>query len=139
MRLTELNPTFIRYEERVESWDAVEGDPATWVERGKPTVSKTGPREYRIMVSEIAEAQGIQLLCPLCFKANGNNAAGTHFVEVTFKDRGVPDQLGCHNKAGQPTRWTATGSDFNDLSTSPSIMIEDACGWHGFITNGEVT
>lgn len=29
-----------------------------------------------------------------------------------------------------------TGSDYSDLTLTPSILL--GCGWHGFITSGEV-
>jgi hypothetical protein len=37
--------------------------------------------------------------------------------------------------------WTRTGEDFETLTLTPSIHSDPAkggCGWHGFITNGEV-
>lgn len=42
-----------------------------------------------------------------------------------------------------PTRslWTRTGETFETLSLTPSIHRvpgKGGCGWHGFVTNGEV-
>jgi hypothetical protein len=153
MRLVDLSPQFIRYESVVETYSVIDGDPATWDERGRPTVEKTGPREHMVFVGSLAEAQGIFFLCPKCFQENraklppdvqGREAieaagVGVHSVQVTFANRGVPDDMGCHNAKGQPTRWEVSGSGFEDLSTTPSILIESGCGWHGFITNGEVS
>ena len=37
--------------------------------------------------------------------------------------------------------WTRTGDTFDTLTLKPSIYRNEAkggCGWHGFITNGEV-
>lgn len=42
-------------------------------------------------------------------------------------------------------RWTRTGDTFETLTLTPSILCHNAgsgdpCkGWHGFVTNGEVT
>ena len=48
----------------------------------------------------------------------------------------------------QPKGWQRTGETFESLSLRPSVLrvkwkdasgAEHGCGWHGFITNGEVT
>ena len=130
MKLTELNPLFVRYETRVETYSVIEGDQATWRERGCPCKDVTGPREYAIVVPTLAEAQGIRFDCPKC---------GNHGCEVTFEDRGVLPSQGTHKENGDPVRWKATGSTFDDLSTIPSVQLIGGCAWHGFITNGEVT
>lgn len=119
MKLSELEPQFYRYETRVEERDTVNGP-------------VTGPREYHIPVQTLAEAQCIFFLCPICL--NGQH----HQVEVTFAGRGVQDHQGNHNSAGKPTRWQVSGNDFSDLTTTPSILLEGGCFWHGFITNGEI-
>ncbi len=138
MRLTDLEPRFIRYEDRIETYNVVDGDPATWEERGKPTKEETGPRTYLVTAEVLDQAQGIYFLCPQCFKANGG-AVGTHLCEVTFEGRGALDHQGTHNSKGQPVRWHVSGSGFGDLSTSPSILLEGGCGWHGYITKGDAT
>lgn len=114
MRLTELEPQFVRYENR-------------------------SGEKYTIPVQSAAESQGIWFLCPVCFAKNGG-PVGTHMVDVTFRDRGVPDDLGSHGTDGQPTRWGVTGDSYENLSTQPSIHLpsEGGCQWHGFVTNGEV-
>lgn len=33
--------------------------------------------------------------------------------------------------------WQRTGESFETLTLTPSILRKD-CGWHGFITNGEI-
>ena len=35
--------------------------------------------------------------------------------------------------------WERTGDSFENLTLTPSILRIGGCGWHGFITNGEVT
>lgn len=113
MNLTELEPQFVRYDTR-------EG------------------RDYIVPVNTLAEAQGVQILCPLCFAAN-NGPVGTHALDVTFAGRGAADHQGSHADDGKPSRWNVTGDSFENLSTTPSIHLKGSgCGWHGFITNGEI-
>lgn len=88
---------------------------------------------YEDKVDRQADAQGVRILCPKCFAENGG-PVGTHSVLVPFADRGVPPDA-----MPQMPRWAATGNTFEDLSTTPSILIVGGCGWHGFITNGDVT
>lgn len=118
MKLTALEPQFIQY--------------------GDSSVRWAHERPEGLVPLTFAEAEGIQFLCPKCLAANGGSV-GTHAIDVTFAGRGVPDERGSHNAQGRPTRWAVTGGSFEDLSMQPSILIEGACGWHGFITNGEVT
>jgi hypothetical protein len=121
MRLVELEPKFITYHNinGVHYMDTLD--------------------EFSNPIT-LDKAQGIHFLCPKCFAANGKSNYGVHYVEVTFKDRGVPDSEGTHNKSGKPVRWNVSGNDFSNLSTQPSILLEgEGCGWHGFITNGEVS
>lgn len=81
-----------------------------------------------------ATAQGLLFLCPVCFEKNKGDI-GTHSVLTWFKDRGVPDEA-----RPNPGRWTVSGNDFTDLTLTPSIFLTGGgCGWHGFITNGQVT
>lgn len=129
MKLTDLEPKFIRYESRVITWTRVLGDPLTW-KSGDPTEQVTGPREHKIFVDSLAEAQGIWFRCPKC---------RSHCVEATFAGRGVPDDMGTHNKAGEAVRWNVSGTGFEDLTTTPSILLQGGCDWHGFVTNGDVT
>lgn len=120
MKLADLEPQFIRYETRIE-----------WIE------FKQQPRHYWIDVASLSEGQGLQFLCPACFAKN-SGPVGTHLVEVTFADRGATDEQGSHGKSGKPTRWNASGSSYADLTLTPSILIDGGCGWHGFVTAGEI-
>jgi hypothetical protein len=117
LRLIDLNPEFVRYEQR------------------------TGGHIYYVIVPAIDEAQGVEFLCPKCFAANGG-PAGTHRVICWSRSRGVPDDA-----VPGPGRWTLNGSGFADLTldgdppgNSRSVLLTGGgCGWHGFITNGEMT
>jgi uncharacterized protein DUF6527 len=138
MRLSVLEPAFIKYEDRIETWDKIVGDEATWRERGCPTEPVTGPREHRITVPSLAEAQGIHFLCPKCWTEN-KGPVGTHLCEVTFEGRGVLPHQGIRGSKEPGPRWNVTGTNFEDLSTTPSILIIGGCNWHGYITAGEVS
>jgi hypothetical protein len=149
MRLTDLEPQFIRYETRIEDYEIIEGDAATWRERGCPTKTVNGPCEYMTHVGSLADAQGLWFLCPKCYAENIHKlpagapdiegaGIGIHQVQVTFEGRDVKDVQGSHGTNGSPTRWNVSGTGYNDLTTTPSILVGPTCGWHGYITNGEI-
>jgi hypothetical protein len=120
MKLTELEPRFVRYKPGVTVWAVPD------------------PQTGQLIPLTFAEAQGVEFLCPLCFTKN-SGPVGTHICDVTFADRNVPDALGSHNTEGKSVRWTVSGDSFQNLTTTPSILLEGGCGWHGFITNGEIS
>ena len=83
-----------------------------------------GPDRYED-VTTLQNAQGLMFECP----------CGGHSVLVWFRDRGVPG-----SERPGPGRWQVSGSGYSDLTLSPSVHLTGAgCGWHGFVTNGEVT
>jgi hypothetical protein len=90
-------------------------------------------------VDTIGEATGVSFLCPKCFGANGGRR-GTHMVICWSRDRGTPDDL-----SPKPGRWSLVGTGLHDLTLegeggkSRSVLLTGGCGWHGFVTNGEVT
>ncbi len=140
MRLIELEPYFITYNTKIEMVRRVVNY-ALWNANGRGDIGleiKPGPVYYRSRVETLAEAQGIVFLCPLCFTKN-NGTKGTHSCEVTFSGKGVKDDEGVHNDLGIPVRWSVTGNNFEDLSTSPSVLLLSGCRWHGFITAGNVS
>lgn len=129
MRLTDLEPEFHRYEERMLDPACHKAPGLEWAE---PQQRLT---EVLVPAASLEDAQGIWFLCPACFVKNGG-PVGTHMVLVAFRDRGVPDHLGSHSKEGAPSRWAVSGTDFQNLTLSPSVD----CGcWHGFVTNGDAT
>lgn len=116
MKLTSLDPSFQRCEFR--------GD-------GK---------EFHCEVATIAEAQGVEFLCPKCFEKNGG-PVGTHVVVCWSRSRGTPDAA-----SPGPGRWKISGTGFDDLtldadppSSARSVDLKGGCRWHGFVTNGQVT
>lgn len=131
MRLLDLEPSFLRH--------AVE---TAGPHHGRPLPDGTtqwGGFDTDVFYEEtdLARADGVEYLCPLCFQKNGG-AVGTHSLHTYFAGRGVPDHLG-KDSNGQTVRWTiVSGSGLHDLTLSPSILVKTGCGWHGFITNGEI-
>jgi hypothetical protein len=85
---------------------------------------------------------------PGIFNADGTPAAERHGVGITFdcpcgctRGRYVPftnplDGGPPHND-GHAT-WQRSGETFETLTLTPSIQVIGECGWHGFITNGEI-
>lgn len=136
MKLTDLDPHFLRYETREEIRRVVEGDPETWRERGSPCKEVLGPVHYMIYVETLAEAQGIMFLCPKCIAENPDK--GAHGIGVTFRDRGVLPAQGMQNKQG-PVRWGVSGTSYEDLTITPSVLLLAGCEWHGFITKGLIS
>jgi hypothetical protein len=140
MKLIELDPHFLR---RVvtPNWPTeIVNDPAV----GSASGSHTELREQVVMhpVDSIAEAQGIQFLCPKCFAANGG-PVGTHLVVCWSRSRGTPEDA----RPG-PGRWSISGTSLDDLTLNGdavggggnrSVLLIGGCAWHGFITGGEVT
>jgi hypothetical protein len=113
MLLLELEPQFLRYEERPDG-------------------------VYSVRVDTIEQANGIRFLCPKCFEAN-KGKVGTHLIVCWSKTRGVPD----HAKPGpgrwllHGTGYhdlTLTGDGGSD-----SIALTAGCMWHQFIRNGQIT
>lgn len=113
MRFTELEPKLIRYERRED-------------------------RVYHVPVDNLADAQGVQFLCPKCFRENGGSV-GTHAIICWSRSRGTPEDA-----VPGPGRWTLEGTGLHDLTLngdpgSRSVLLTGGCAWHGFVTNGEVT
>ena len=101
-----------------------------------------GPKPVRYEfhdVDDLAEADHLMFLCPLCFAKNGG-AKGTHRVMMTFAGRNVPDEAGTRDADGKPSRWTVvSGTSLDDLVLTPSILLDakrpadKGCHWHGFV------
>lgn len=158
LSLRELRPRLHKTFSRVETWPVVDGDPATWRERGCPTKSHAGPRYYFEPTDSIIEADGLMFLCPLCYwrvrdkvldALHGTTGditietvealgLGAHLVWVSFANRGLADDAGTRGASGTPSRWSVSGSSFDDIALNPSILVSHPCGWHGFIENGQI-
>ena len=136
LRLVELEPQFLRYEEREEAYKVCHEDHVHNPECGEVIV---GPRVYFPYVDALAEAQGLKFLCPKCFAQNGE-VVGTHSVVCWSRSRGVPEH------AVPSGRWRLDGTGYGDLtlnadppSSARSVLLVGGCAWHGFVTDGEVT
>ena len=127
-KLRELEANFLRYERRMETHRFRLPD-GTEEER-------TGLSTYYITVEKLAEAQGVQVLCPLCFAKN-NGKVGTHAVICWFNNRGVTEDI-----APGPGRWNPKGNGLDYLTFIPPgavsvLLLGEGCKWHGFVANGE--
>lgn len=130
MKLTQLRPSFFKYKMGIAS--EYHGRP---LEDG--TIQWGGfPVDTFLPVDCIGEADGINFLCPLCYQRN-RGEIGTHLIHIHFEGRGSPDHLGV-NSEGRTSRWHVKGNDFHDLTLSPSIHVKSGCGWHGFVTHGQI-
>lgn len=131
IKLTDLAPQFVRYMIGVASRGHGQTLPDGTTQWGG------FPAEMIHHVETLAEAQGIWFLCPICFTKNGGHV-GTHQCEVTFEGRGATDAQGSHDHTGKPSRWNVSGTGYNDLVLTPSVLlVPPGCGWHGFVgSNG---
>lgn len=80
-------------------------------------------------------SDGLQFLCPVCFKAN-SGAVGTHSI-ICWQPH-VPQTV-----TPGPGRWKFKGTSFHDLTlvagSSSIFLTGPGCGAHFFIKNGEIT
>lgn len=51
----------------------------------------------------------------------------------------IPFKVALDGTVVRPDGWDREGDTFETLTLRPSIYRKWDCGWHGFITNGEVT
>lgn len=83
-------------------------------------------------VGSIADADGIQFLCPKCFKEN-NGPVGTHGVICWSPS--VPQDT-----TPTPGRWEMRGTGLDDLTLvagSSSVHLQGGgCGAHFFVRKG---
>lgn len=113
IKLTDLEPSFLRYQKDKEG------------------------RVHFLTVDTLADAMGVEFLCPKCFETNGGKI-GTHGVVCWSRSRGAPEGV----QPG-PGRWKIDGTSFEDLtlnadapSKKRSVQLHGGCGWHGYITDG---
>lgn len=106
MRLTELEPKFLKV---------------------------TVPNKEYAYVETIAEADGVDFLCPECFRRRGE-ARGVHGVICWRPAVPLTENIG-------PGRWELTGNNFEDLTLvagSSSVKLTGGCNAHFLIANGEI-
>jgi hypothetical protein len=133
MRLVDLDPQFLRWKKAKAPKSHGRKRPNGSIQWGGFEIDTFAP------VKTLAEAHGIRFLCPKSFQKNGG-PKGTHSVRIFFVGSPVPPNL-FTNLAGETVRWGVSGSNYHDLTLTPSILEQDhgTCGWHGFVTNGDVS
>ena len=95
-----------------------------WIGAGGPGITRQGePVERRYGI-------GIWFKCPC-------PALHDEFDRVFVAFRNPLDGGPCLDGSGH--RWDREGESFDTLTLRPSILRLGGCGWHGFVTNGEVT
>ena len=85
------------------------------------------------VVRDINEADGVQFLCPVCFKNNGGEK-GTHTM-ICWTPK-VPAEA----EPG-PGRWNFLGTGLEDLELkngSSSVQLNGGCNAHFWIRGGEI-
>lgn len=127
MKLTDLHPQFMRA--GGEGISQPSARPCTRCNgSGCADCHQTG-KEYE----PAPERHGVSLLCDCpCGKCDEH-----HQLHVPFANP-IDGGPGLHGEKG----WQRTGDTFETLTLKPSILRSRAlggCGWHGYITNGEVT
>ncbi len=75
------------------------------------------------------EKVGISFDCP-CGKCPEGFSNSVYLSFENPPDGGPP--------VGNSPHWHRQGEDFETISLSPSILRIGGCGWHGYVTNGEI-
>ena len=140
-RLRDLGAVFLRRAVSHQTWSRVKPEIFA-VKLSGPYADDeieetSGPRETLYPVATLAEADGVEFLCPKCFAAN-SGPVGTHTVICWFEGK-VPDDA-----FPRPGRWNPQGTGLDDLTFVPgaksnSVLLTEGCMWHGFVTNGDAT
>lgn len=128
MRLADLNPRFLNAGGEGIS---MQGPDQCRSCHGNGCVECHGSgREY--VPAPLRVGVGVILTCPC------GSCDEFHELYVPFEN---PLDGGPSIEPGHP-RWRRAGETFETLTLTPSILrtrSKGGCGWHGWITNGEVT
>lgn len=89
---------------------------------------------YYQQTENLAEADGVEFLCPRCFE-NNKGEVGTHKVLCWFVGKVADDVF------PRPGRWNPSGTGLDDLTfVQPGavsvLLTGPGCGWHGYVQNG---
>lgn len=86
-------------------------------------------------VEDIAEADGLFFVCPVCYKTQGNTVVGAHSI-ICWRPQ-VPANID-----PKPGRWEFIGTCLDDLTltaaASSIFLTGPGCGAHFYIRNGEI-
>lgn len=97
-----------------------------WLEHGGEGVSRRNPHTGDYEPIPLVEKVGMSFDCP---------CGCHHALTVLFK---VPvGRTEPYHMEGI-VQWDRTGDTFEDITLTPSILRSSGCGWHGFITKGEI-
>jgi hypothetical protein len=116
---------------RPEIWEAKKDD-GPWVD--SDFYDWEGPCNYHIDVDEIAEADGICMLCPKCFDDAPMGPVGTHSI-ICWTPKISLD----HDP--KPGRWDLVGTSLDDLTLvagSSSVALQGGCAAHFLVQQGSV-
>lgn len=91
------------------------------------------PRFY--VTHEGGTPVGISFDCPHCRGSGPRLAIAIHMDGTNFDPDPENDQ---QFPAGEHIWSIASGSDFSDLSLTPSVDASATGHWHGYVTNGEI-
>lgn len=128
MDLTELEPQFMRRVVTPNVPTRISGPDGVIREELRESVG------YR-HVDTLAEADGIDFLCPTCFVAN-KGSVGTHHI-LCWRPGRVP-----LDATPGPGRWDFEGTGYADLTLTaqpPSILLRSGCNAHFHVRSGKVT
>lgn len=128
VRLTDLNPQFLGAGGEGVSQRGPDPCPQC-TGAGCDACHRTG-KQY--VPAPERHGVGVLLTCPC------GNCDEFHDLYVPFEN---PIDGGPALESGHP-KWKRTGDTFDTLTLTPSILRskeKGGCGWHGYITAGEVT
>lgn len=142
MRLTDLDPRFVGaggegvYQPTDRLCPRCNGDNSAACEpcHGTGKEYEPAPERHGVGVSFLCP-------CPTCTpQRTGDRAKDFHLrVFVGFRN---PLDGGPPHDSREAAQWERTGETFDTLTLRPSILSaaeKGGCGFHGFVTNGEVT
>jgi hypothetical protein len=85
---------------------------------------------------------GYALCCPGCRQVHpwttATNCAGRYETSYAGQNGQLHKSMTCpHSGTGSCWQWTGSAED-GTLTAMPSLWASGACGWHGWLTNGEM-
>jgi len=99
-------------------------------------------RGYTLLPAPARTGVGVSFLCPCatCTAKRTGNSDEDWYLRV-FVGFSNPLDGGPAYDPRPGAQWARTGDTFETLTLRPSILRTPpfGCGWHGFVTNGEVT